>query len=77
MDDGIKVTYRRPLETGYHGRHGVGIACGLMVEESYRNNERLCLMPVNNKGLHRSCYIDIHKDDVPALIMALDEMRRR
>ena len=66
------VMYTDKLNNGYHGRHGTGVAAGIRVEASYRDSrKRIVLMPINTRSIHRSCYIDIPRDAVNALIREL------
>jgi pyrimidine deaminase RibD-like protein len=68
----IRITYKNRLRDGYHGRHGRGVCAGIVLERSYRDrNNRVCIMPCNTRGLHRSCYIEIHREDVNELVKAL------
>jgi hypothetical protein len=62
-------------QTEFLGRNGTFRCAGIEVQECSASARTILLCPITSKGIEGRCWIEMPKDDIPALIDALKELQ--
>jgi hypothetical protein len=67
-----KLEWNKDVRVLYTGRNGNGFSCGVSIIDF---DGKICIAPINSKGLTARCDIDIPKDKIQELIDVLESVK--